>query len=360
MYVASHRVLYYYYVMSIFIGTFLTVYLLANLYIIGRLYSLFKVRIGRWFCVLLFVGTVSYVGARLLGIRFDNVFVRGFDLLATMWMGVGLLLLSCLVVHDCLNLFYKTPRPRAGFVVVGITAVLSVYSFINAQFISVVEVDIPAEVNMRIVQLSDIHLGSVSERFLERVIAKTNALRPDVVLITGDLVDSRGKMRDDSLGLIGKIESPVFFSTGNHERYVGLYDMSQFLKRHGVTVLRNRAADFNGIQIVGIDDSRDEGQVAKQLGELKLDADKYTILMYHRPDGFADAVRAGVDLMLSGHTHNGQIFPFNLFVKMTHEYTNGVYKHGDGYLHVSCGTGTWGPAMRLGSRNQITLLRLGS
>ncbi len=343
-----------------FLVIFLGLYLVLNFYVIGRTWSLFRARRGLWFYVLLFTATISYVAAKSLGLKYDNVFVAGIDLAATLWMGVGLHLLSCLVVHDCLNIFWKTPRPRAGFIVTGIAVMLSIYALINAQFISVAEVDIPADADMRIVQLSDIHLGSVSEGFLERVIAKTNSLRPDVVLITGDLVDSRNKLTDDSLGLISKIESPIFFSTGNHESYVGFYDMSQFLKRHGVTVLRNRAVEFKGIQIVGIDDSRNEGQVAKQLAEMKLDADKYTILMYHRSDGFADAERAGVDLMLSGHTHNGQIWPFNLFVKMTHEFIKGLYKVGDSYLYVSPGTGMWGPAMRLGSKNQITMLRLKS
>jgi predicted MPP superfamily phosphohydrolase len=345
--------------MSIFIGTFLSVYLLLNLYVIRRVYSLFKVKPGVWFYVLLLAGTVSYVGARLLEIRFDNVFVRGFDFAATLWMGVGLLLFSCLIVHDVINVFYKTPRPKAGFIVTGITAVLSIYALVNGQFISVVEVNIPASVDMRVVHLSDIHLGSVSEGFLKRVIAKTNSLRPDVVLITGDLVDSRNKLRDDSLGLLSNIEAPVFVSTGNHERYVGIYDMEQFLKRRsGIKVLRNKVIDFQGIQIVGIDDGRGKDQVAKQLAELKLDGDKYTVLMYHRPEGVADAEGAGVDLMLSGHTHNGQIFPFNFFVRMTHEYVKGLYEQGSCYLYVSTGTGTWGPSMRLGSKNQITLLRL--
>ncbi len=343
-----------------FLVIFLGLYLALNFYVIGRTWSLFRARWGVWFYVLLFAATISYVAAKSLGLKYDNVFVGGIDLAATLWMGAGLHLLSCLVVHDCLNIFWKTPRPKAGFVVAGAAVILSLYSLVNGQLISVVEVDVPAKVDMKIVHLSDIHLGSVGEKFLGRVIEKTNALKPDAVLITGDLVDSRGKLRDDSLGLIGKIESPVFFSTGNHERYIGFYELSQFLKRHGVTVLRNKAVDFNGIQIIGVDDSDNEGQVAKQLAELKLDADKYTILMYHRSDGFADAELAGVDLMLSGHTHNGQIWPFNLFVKMTHEYINGLYKVGDSYLYVSPGTGTWGPAMRLGSKNQITVLELKS
>lgn len=345
--------------MRIFIVTFLVVYLLLNLYVIRRVYSLFKVKPGVWFYVLLFVGTVSYIAARLLEIRFDNVFVRGFDFAATLWMGVGLLLFSCVIVHDVINIFYKTPRPRAGFIVTGITAVLSIYALINGQFIDVAEVDIPASVDMRIVHLSDIHLGSVSEGFLKRVIAKTNLLKPDVVVITGDLVDSRNKLRDDSLGLLGGLEAPVFVSTGNHERYVGIYDMEQFLKRgSGIKVLRNKVADFKDIQIVGIDDSRGKDQVAKQLAELKLDQDKYTVLMYHRPEGAIDAERAGVELMLSGHTHNGQIWPFNFFVRMSHEYVKGLYRLENCYLYVSTGTGTWGPPMRLGSRNQITLLEL--
>jgi len=345
--------------MHLFIIKFLTIYLLLNLYIIRRTYSLFGIKPGKWFYVILALAGTSFVAVRMLTARFDNAMIIALDFLASLWMGVGLLLLVCLVVHEVINIFFKIPRPKAGFIVTGIAAVLSVYAFINAQFIHIVPVNIPAGIDIKIAHLADIHLGSTSKGFLERVIEKTNSTNPDLVLITGDLIDSRHPLEKGTLDVLNKIEAPVYFSTGNHEKYIGLNNVIQFLKQKTKVIpLRNDSVKFGPVRIVGLDDSYDEIQVKKQLAGLTLNSEKFTVLMHHSPEGFFVVANAGADLMLSGHTHNGQIFPFNYFVKSHQRLIKGLYKHNDCYLYVTPGTGTWGPPMRLGSKNQVTLINL--
>jgi uncharacterized protein len=345
--------------MHLFVIKFLTIYLLLNLYIIRRTYSLFDVRPGKWFYILLAIAGTSFIAVRMLTARFDNFAVSTLDFLASLWMGIGLLLFTCLVVHEVINIFFTIPRPKVGFIVTGIAAALSVYAFINAQFIHIVPVNIPAGFNMKIAHLADIHLGSTSKDFLERVVEKTNSASPNLVLITGDMIDSRHPLNKGSLEVLNKIEAPVYFSTGNHEKYVGLDDVIQFLRQKTKVIpLRNDSVEFGPIRIIGLDDSYDESQVKKQLAGLTLNPEKFTVLMHHSPEGFFVAANAGADLMLSGHTHNGQIFPFNYFVKMHQRLIKGLYKYEGCYLYVTPGTGTWGPPMRLGSKNQVTLINL--
>ena len=110
--------------------------------------------------------------------------------------------------------------------------------------------------------------------------------------------------------------------------------------------------------MIGIDDSEHPSQVERELAKLQIDTDRFVLLLYHRPRGLAAAAAAGVDLMISGHTHNGQIVPFNLVVRRVFEQSVGLFRDGLTQLYVSPGTGTWGPVMRLGSRGEVTLFEV--
>ena len=152
----------------------------------------------------------------------------------------------------------------------------------------------------------------------------------------------------------------TLFSIGNHERYADLDKVLTLLDGFGVESLRQRGVLAGELQILGIDDADHRTQVAEKLPTITRRRDHYTVLLYHRPQGWEAAVENGVDLMLSGHTHNGQIFPFNLLVKRQFQRINGLYSTtcAKAHLYVSPGTGTWGPLMRLGSFNEITCIDL--
>ena len=341
-----------------FFITFLSVYFGGNFYILWRLFGLLGFKRRFVFALLLLVLTFSFLAAAILEARFGNALTRVLYILAAHWMGVAIILLSCLLVYEVVNFFSKIPRPCGAIAVLTIAAVTSIYAMINARILYVTSVQIPATVDMDIVQLSDIHLGSVSSKFLSRIVEKTNGLNPDVVLITGDLIDSAHRLDTAAVVTLNQLNAPVFFVTGNHERYANIDKVMALLNTTKVKALRNEAVDFDGIQIIGIDDKDDENQVANQLTNVKIKPSKFSVLMYHRPEGLEAASKAGVDLMLSGHTHSGQIFPFNYYVRRRFRYMKGLYKHGSSYLYVSTGTGTWGPRMRLGSKCEIVLVKL--
>jgi predicted MPP superfamily phosphohydrolase len=136
--------------------------------------------------------------------------------------------------------------------------------------------------------------------------------------------------------------------------------VKETIKNLDLRLLDNEMVLENGVQIIGVNDrqSLHGTNLASILDGLAIDTGVPALLMYHSPADWAVARKHGVDLMLSGHTHNGQIYPFNLLVRIFFKYVNGLYEEEGKHLHVSPGTGTWGPPMRLGSRNQVTLITL--
>jgi predicted MPP superfamily phosphohydrolase len=338
-----------------FFITFLGIYFGGNFYILWRLFGLLRIKRRFIFALLLVILTFSFIGAIILEQRFGNALTKLLYVLASHWMGAGILLLACLVAFEVINIILKIQKPYGGIAVLAIASIASIYAMINARILHITTVDIPATVNMNIAQLSDIHLGSVGGKFLSRVVEKTNSLNPDVVVITGDLVDSHHRLDSAALARLNDLAAPVFFVLGNHERYAGLANVMSLLETTKVKTLRNDSVTLDGLQIIGIDDEND---VADRLKHIEIDPAKFAVLLYHRPEGLEAASKTGIDLMLSGHTHNGQIFPFNFYLRQLFPYVKGLYRHENLHLYVSTGTGTWGPRMRLGSKSEIILLKL--
>jgi len=344
--------------MLVFLSIFLGICFGGYYYILSRLFLFFKLKHSIFFWLILVFLVFGYVCFSILEVKFPCSAWRIFLRLSAIGLGVGWLCLVILISHDLLQLVFKFPISISRWFVLGLIVSLTIYSLINALRLEIKTIELSAPVEKKIAHLSDVHLGSVSRRHLEHLVEKTNALSPDVVLITGDLVDPQGNLTSDSLMPLNALTAPVYFVTGNHERYVGLDKVMSLLEATPVIALRNEVVLFDSIQLVGIDDSDDRDQVRRQLARLELNPDMFTILLYHQPEGFNDAATAGVDLMLSGHTHSGQIWPFHRVVRLRFKYVKGLHTIGDMNLYVSTGSGTWGPPMRLGSRNQITLIRL--
>ena len=206
----------------------------------------------------------------------------------------------------------------------------------------------------RVVQISDVHIGSRKRGFMQRIIRQINRLKPNYVVITGDLIDS-SVVDIDALQSIDQLTAPVLYTIGNHERYADLEKILDIASRLGMKTLRQESVTDAEISFIGIDDSDHYNQVQKHLPTILRDNKKFNILLYHRPNGWESAIRHDIDLMLCGHTHNGQVFPFNLIVKQQFEYISGMYCDRQYHLYVSPGTGTWGPSMRLGSFNEISV-----
>jgi predicted MPP superfamily phosphohydrolase len=212
-----------------------------------------------------------------------------------------------------------------------------------------------------IVQLTDLHVGpTIGREWLEHVVERTNALKPDLVAITGDLVDGSVEHLREAVAPLANLKAKhgVFFVTGNHEYYSGVEDWLAELGRLGVRCLRNERVTVAGaIDLAGIDDhtSRHSDLDAAQNGR---DRARPCVLLAHQPKAIHGAARHGVDLQLSGHTHGGQIWPWNYLVRLQQPYVAGLVRHEETHLYVSRGTGYWGPPMRLGSPAEIAKLVL--
>jgi uncharacterized protein len=221
---------------------------------------------------------------------------------------------------------------------------------------------------LRIVQASDFHSGILLRKpEISRMTERIMSVHPDLILLPGDIVDqsSNGVMLIADAFRNLKAPLGVFGSTGNHEYYVGIKTSLEFCEAGGIRMLMNEKVELpGGLVIAGIED-----RTAKQMGRVRptieqlVDGtarEKPMILMNHSP--FADEAQAasdaGVDLMISGHTHGGQIWPFGLFSKMAFKYNRGLFNLGQGHLFTSTGIGTWGPPMRIGAPPEIVLIRL--
>jgi uncharacterized protein len=223
---------------------------------------------------------------------------------------------------------------------------------------------------LSIVQLTDVHIGpTIGRSFLEHVVEKANAQKPDAIVITGDLVDGSVAALREHVAPLAKLAARygVFFVTGNHEYYSGADEWLAELERLGVRPLRNERVSIGdrgaSIDLAGVDDQGARGfaghgaDYAKALGGAA--PDRELVLLAHQPSQIVHAARAGVGLQLSGHTHGGQIWPFGALVRLNQPYIAGLYRHDERtQIYVSRGTGYWGPPMRLLCPAEITKLVL--
>jgi uncharacterized protein len=225
---------------------------------------------------------------------------------------------------------------------------------------------------LTLVQLSDIHVGPlIQRRFMDELVARTNALKGDLVCITGDLVDGSVEELGPAAAALRDLRSRygTFFCTGNHEYYSGDVEWAAALERMGVTVLRNRHVRVGdagaSLDLVGVDDwaaarsgfpQRAYDLTAATAGR---DPERASVLLAHQPAGWREqAQKAGMGLQLSGHTHGGQFFPFTLVVDATWEQPAGFFQEGEHSLYVSRGTGFWGPPLRVAAPPEIVKVTL--
>jgi predicted MPP superfamily phosphohydrolase len=223
---------------------------------------------------------------------------------------------------------------------------------------------------LTLVQLSDVHIGPTLGRdFVKRVVATTNALKPDLVVITGDLVDGPASKFAEALAPLADLRSRhgTFFVTGNHEYYSGVDTWCQLLRNMGVRVLRNECVTLthNGkpFDVLGVDDlsarafGNGHGADLPKANAQRSNA-KGAVLLAHQPRAATEAAQFGIPLQLSGHTHGGQIWPFSLLVKLQQPWVAGLQRLGDTQVYISRGTGYWGPPLRLFAPAEITCITL--
>ncbi|MDH5464559.1 MAG: metallophosphoesterase, partial [Thiovulaceae bacterium] len=224
---------------------------------------------------------------------------------------------------------------------------------------------------IKIVQISDLHISrSMDEAFVERIVTRINALEADIIAITGDLVDAKVTDIQAAIDWLGKLKAKqgTFFVTGNHEYYIDTQEILGYLDDMGIQIMDNKNTFIEelGINLVGVPDLH-AGQFATQDNDiyamdilkatLKLKKDTPTLLLAHQPKAIEFLEDFKPHLTLSGHTHGGQLFPFNYLVRLAQPYVKDLHQFDkESFIYVSSGTGFWGPPMRLGVPSEITLI----
>lgn len=275
------------------------------------------------------------------------------------WLSGGFILFCVSLVLSEIAILINIPITYAVAGSLIISAILIVYSYHNGYQIRVENVSLESEKikrEYRFLQLSDIHIGSNTKADLLRIIKKINNLHYDFVVITGDLVDEDYASYED-LQPLNQIDAPIYYITGNHEYYLRHKHFSDFINKTDIHDINDQKARFEEIDIYGVDE---RSQVADVLNQLEVSTNRYSLGLMHEPvsSEMKQAASHGIDLMLSGHTHNGQIFPFTLMVQMKYKFIQGLYQIGNMFIYVSQGTSTWGAKMRLGTHNEITMVHL--
>lgn len=224
-----------------------------------------------------------------------------------------------------------------------------------------------AQSPLRIVQISDVHLGLiVGHDRLDRILAAVNQAQPDILVSTGDLVDGQPDGMKELAAMLADIRPRYgkFAVTGNHEYYAGISQSLDFINRAGFTLLSDKAIRLDGlINLIGVNDrGHGAGIQSAPLVEQKLLSDQdrslFSLLLKHRPDISPQSLGL-FDLQLSGHTHKGQIFPFSVITKLFFTHDHGFLTLGNkGHLYINRGSGTWGPPIRLLSPPEITVIEL--
>jgi hypothetical protein len=213
----------------------------------------------------------------------------------------------------------------------------------------------------RIVQLSDVHIGpTIGHDWLAEVVATVNAEKPDLIVITGDLVDGSVSDLASHVAPLKDLSARdgVYFVTGNHEYYSGADAWLAHLETLNVKPLRNARVALDHFDLAGVDDAMATGEghgadYERALGGRT--ADRPLVLLAHQPKQIMHAAKYGIDLQISGHTHGDQIAPFQFLVPLQQPYVAGLYRHdGRAQIYVSRGTGYWGPPMRVGAPAEIT------
>ncbi len=370
----------------IFFSLFLLVYGLINYYIFLRGWQLIPrgSALRPWYAIVFLLVASSYIVGRVLE-RYSVCLASDAAIFTgSFWFAIMTYIFLGLIVVDLFRLMnlaipFLPPSvietgSHAKYIIAAVistAALLTVTAgYLNAASpnIRTIEVVLSKKTvphnGLRIALATDIHLGIIiGNSRLDRMVKILNDMNPDIILLAGDIVDEDlAPVIEKNLGetLRGlRAKYGVYAVTGNHEYIGGVEEAVRYLSEHGITVLRDKAVLIDGsFYVVGREDRSITGFTGEKRKPLKqimagLDKRLPIILMDHQPYHLEDAVASGIDLQLSGHTHNGQMWPFNYITRAIYEISYGYMQKGDTHVYVSSGFGTWGPPVRVGTGAEI-------
>jgi len=325
---------------------------------------------------IIFVLAVSFILSSILAHWQDNVFTRAFYFISSFWQGLMVNLLMAIALTWLFVWLAKIINLDISSMILAIiffslAVVFTGFGYFNAMhpIIKNITVTIPnlPEIwqGKKIVQLSDVHLGHIyRENFMQSVVDKVNNIKPEIVVITGDLLDGMDGDIFVPIQPLNNLETKkgAFFITGNHETYLGVEKIFSVLEKNKIRILKDEVVDIDGLKLIGLSYPV-KGKNKDIIARLNLLKDKYfnqpNILLYHEPKKIREVSQTGVNLQLSGHTHLGQMIPFNLVTKFFYKgYDYGLHKIDDYTLYTTNGVGTWGPPIRTGNKPEIVVITL--
>ncbi|MBK6766637.1 MAG: metallophosphoesterase [bacterium] len=376
--------------MLIFLTVVLTIVGLLHWFLYARLVSALEITSSTVLWPLRILAAflaLSYIISRILEQRFPGMLAHAMDWIGSIWIGMMwqflwitflffLVKVVLVISGQWGNFTLETHEALGRYSFIAVTALVVLitgYGVFKATGAArLVEVDVPVK-NYRpewhdfsIAMIADFHASNTNgaER-IGRWCEQISGLKPSVILAPGDIIDTPATQIRSVADGFRKLSAPygVYATTGNHEYYVGMPGAVELMQRGGFQVLMNvHVALPNGISIAGMEDrtARSMGRPLPAFEQLLPDdtSDAQILLMHTPATGDVQkATAAGFDLVVSGHTHGGQMFPFTVFTKMAFPYHHGLYKVGSGYQLTTCGIGYWGPPMRIGKPPEIMLIR---
>jgi len=370
--------------LSIFVAIFLIVFALLNLYIVKRFINKLHInkkykRYFKLFLLINYIGVIGYMYA-----RYNPEMANWLYFLLSLPMGVVFLIFSTAIIYDISHtIINKSPisnkrreffKKGLDYASVAVALGISGRAIYEAKFIELEIVDVKIKdlkTPYSIVQISDVHIGGlIDQKFIRNIVKKVNVLTPDIVVITGDLVDIALDYAKPALEELKHLQTKygTYFIVGNHEYLHGIDEIIKTVNSMGIKTLENENVYIGekgkGFNLAGVYDymgyRSEHHEPDLELALKKVDKDSPTVLLAHQPV-FIEEVGDDVDLVLSGHTHGGQLYPFRVLVKMVQPYLAGLYQHSkDTQIYVNKGTGFWGPPMRLGASSEITYITIES
>jgi hypothetical protein len=325
---------------------------------------------------ILFLLPASFIASSILAHWTDNFVCRAVYFCSSLWLGVGLTLVVTFALAwgawAAATIFARSPSPAIfGWAAVASACLYCGYGLWNAYHPRVRNLTVrikdlpPAWQGRKIVQLTDVHLGYVlGEGFARRLVAMVNAQSPDLVAITGDLFDGVDGKLAELVAPLKDLRAPlgIYFVTGNHETYLGVERAYTALRTTPVQILDDERVVIDGLQVIGVSypEQGHPKDLAQAMAKIQgFDPALPSLLLYHSPTHIAEAKAAGGRLQLSGHAHQGQIFPIQFISRLVYgRYYYGLHIEGDYTLYTSSGAGTWGPPLRTGNRPEIAIIHL--
>jgi uncharacterized protein len=376
------------YQMAVFFVIVLTIYSLLNLYLFFKGYNAIStLQVNKvLYSVTFFILAAIFIFAKIIEARHSSVITDILNIIGGFWLAfmfygflffllsditLLILRLTGIIGIDAIPLF----RKWSFIITAGLSFILIAGGFIIAVIPVVKEYNItinkPAgEIKtLRIAAVSDIHIGSIiRKRSLKKLSSMLEKIKPDMVLLLGDIIDGEigPVLRGDLLQYFTcpKCNEGMYAITGNHEFIGGGKRTIPYIESKGIRVLKDEIITLDGgIQLIGRidkDSYRFYGKARKPLDELmkQVDTTKPVILLDHQPFHLNETVKSGVDLQLSGHTHNGQMWPLNYITGMIYDVSYGYVRRGNTNIIVSSGYGLWGPRVRSGSRSEVLLINI--